>query len=89
MRRTAMGFAVIAFMFVLFAAVVLAQQAKMPAPDTLPDGPRIFDSSRRGPSGRRTASAARDRRRVPGRAMRAAAGEQDGGNERQGPSRRP
>jgi aldose sugar dehydrogenase len=52
MGRTTMGFAVIALAFVLSAAVVIAQQARIPAPDTLPDGPRIFDSSRRGPSGR-------------------------------------
>src|SRR5262249_43955240 len=37
---------------VLFAAVIIARQAPMPARDTLPDGTRIFDSSRRGPSGR-------------------------------------
>jgi len=46
-----MGLA-IALMFVLSAGVVIAQQAKITAPDTLPDGPRVFDSSRRGPSGR-------------------------------------
>ena len=52
MRHSTMGFAVLAVTCVLFAAVVIAQQAPMPARDTLPDGPRIFDSSRRGPSGR-------------------------------------
>src|SRR5947209_2440606 len=52
MRSATMGFAVLAVTCVLFAAVVIAQQAPMPARDTLPDGPRIFDSSRRGPSGR-------------------------------------
>ncbi len=51
MHRTMMGLA-IALMFVLSAGVVIAQQAKITAPDTLPDGPRVFDSSRRGPSGR-------------------------------------
>src|SRR5438128_10576763 len=52
MRSATMGFAVLAVTCVLFAAVVIAQQAPMPARETLPDGPRIFDSSRRGPSGR-------------------------------------
>src|SRR5437773_7797665 len=52
MRHMTMGFAVLAVTCVLFAAVVIAQQAPTPARDTLPDGPRIFDSSRRGPSGR-------------------------------------
>jgi glucose/arabinose dehydrogenase len=47
-----MGSAVIVLTFLLLAAVVIAQQAQVPARDTLPDGPRIFDSSRRGPSGR-------------------------------------
>src|SRR5206468_12549794 len=52
MRSATMGFAVLAVTCVLFAAVVIAQQASMPARDTLPDGRRIFDTSRRGPSGR-------------------------------------
>ena len=52
MRSTTMGFAALAVTCVLFAALIIAQQAPMPARDTLPDGPRIFDSSRRGPSGR-------------------------------------
>ena len=32
-------------------AATSSQQTSQPARDTLPDGPRIFDSSRRGPSG--------------------------------------
>ena len=52
MRHTRTSFVVTALTFELFAAVVIAQQGQIPARDTLPDGPRIFDSSRRGPSGR-------------------------------------
>jgi len=37
---------------VLVGVVINAQQGPPPAKDTLPDGPRVFDSSRRGPSGR-------------------------------------
>src|SRR5881296_3587844 len=36
----------------LATAAAGAQQPPLAARDTLPDGPRIFDSSRRGPSGR-------------------------------------
>ena len=42
MRSATMGFAVLAVTCVLFAAVVIAQQAPMPARDTLPDGPRML-----------------------------------------------
>jgi glucose/arabinose dehydrogenase len=45
-------FAITALTFELFAAVVVAQQGQTPARQSLPDGPKIFDSSRRGPSGR-------------------------------------
>jgi glucose/arabinose dehydrogenase len=47
-------FAEAAIVWLTFAAIVVTgapQQAPAPVRDTLPDGPRVFDSSRRGPSG--------------------------------------
>ena len=44
--------ALAACVVMLAAAAIGAQQAPTPAQDTLSDGPRVFDSSRRGPSGR-------------------------------------
>src|SRR6516225_8472265 len=44
--------ALAACVVILGGAAIGAQQAPTPAQDTLSDGPRVFDSSRRGPSGR-------------------------------------
>jgi glucose/arabinose dehydrogenase len=42
----------VAVMATLFAVAISAQQPPAPPRDTLADGPQIFDSSTRGPSGR-------------------------------------
>jgi aldose sugar dehydrogenase len=46
------AFAIVAVMGTVITVVISAQQPSAPPRDTLQDGPQIFDSSTRGPSGR-------------------------------------
>src|SRR5947209_6677851 len=52
MTSTTRSLVAIAATVVLVGSASKAQQAPAPARDTLPDGPQVFDSSTRGPSGR-------------------------------------
>src|SRR5216117_2478508 len=52
MRSATMGFAVLAVTCVLFAAIVIGEEAPMLSLDRVPDGQRLLDNSRGGPSGR-------------------------------------